>query len=270
MQKLFRGVVILPHHKSVQIFLGKLINKPINSSTEIFLSSAQRARLYDWLKETQISFDEAAITSSFNINQLLGFNQTPQNAIKVPENPSVIVKLGGVCGVGIDIQSISELFPATLPLDLKADQMLRTIFTLREISYCQIKKNREESLTGIFAAKEAIMKAGLENPEPIEIHFDGFGRPCFHGYILSISHSGGYAVAVAIKEGLAALSASNFHSVEKLEEVDLKNIPAHEGDNDLVPPLNRADLKGYKNYIFFVVFNIILGITIQIIVKFLY
>lgn len=261
-------------HKSVQIFLGKLLNNPIDSGTEIFLSSAQRARLYDWLKEAKIPFDEAALTTSFNINQLLGFVQTSQNAIKASENPSVnmadLGKHGAIYGVGIDIQSIPELFPATLALDLKADQMLRTIFTLSEISYCQTKKTPEESLTGIFAAKEAIAKAGCENPGSIEIHFNSFGRPCFQGYILSISHSGEYAVAVAFKEGLEALSANNFNLGGELEGGDVKNILAPEGGNDLNPPLNRVDLKEYKNYIFFVAFNIILALTIQIIIKYLF
>ena len=82
---------------------------------------------------------------------------------------------------------------------------LRKIFLESEL------KNTESShLAGVFAAKEAVMKAlGLPagNWHQIEISYDKNGRPKVHvsgkrskKYDLSISHAGDYAIAVFVGE----------------------------------------------------------------------
>lgn len=102
-------------------------------------------------------------------------------------------------GIGIDIEELTNL-PSTT--DYREHPFYRETFTAREIAYCILQGNPLASFTGLFAAKEAIVKAEGGSAPPlskIEIAHDQRGKPCADGYELSISHSGTLAVAVAIK-----------------------------------------------------------------------
>ena len=68
------------------------------------------------------------------------------------------------------------------------------------MSYAESKKDVYETLTGIFAANEAIIKASsgkVKTLNEIELKWES-KVPSFSSYSLSISHSERFAVAVAI------------------------------------------------------------------------
>jgi phosphopantetheine--protein transferase-like protein len=102
--------------------------------------------------------------------------------------------------VGIDIEEI-----ANLPLadDYREHPFYKSAFTPSEISYCIMQVNPASSFAGLFSVKEAIVKAGgskkINTLIEIGILHDDEGRPCHTGYELSLSHSGHYAVAVALR-----------------------------------------------------------------------
>jgi phosphopantetheine--protein transferase-like protein len=117
-------------------------------------------------------------------------------------------------GIGIDVQSIEHF--STLTSLICSD----VVFTEHEHSHGQRSvAGLVPSLTGMYAAKEALLKALPRMPVPchwgdIEVDHDGNGRPLFrtHGQLAqwmrsvgwratpSISHSGAYVVAVAVIE----------------------------------------------------------------------
>ncbi len=182
-------------------YLSRLLNRPITEGVEMTLSSAQRSRVHGWLTKNQILFNESALTGRFTVDQLLGdinFVST-QSQTELHDNLSSHAGMGNF-QIGVDIQRVDELFPQGLPLDPKADQGLLQIFTPSELSYAQSKNDTDVTLTGIFCAKEAILKASnlTINLNEIEVLPDESGRPQSIGYLLSISHSGNYAICVAV------------------------------------------------------------------------
>lgn len=101
--------------------------------------------------------------------------------------------------VGIDIQDL-----ASMPLanDFREDEFYTMNFSSSEIAYCVLQPNPLASFAGLFAAKEAIVKANntyqnkLFNTIIIE-HLPG-GKPVHTNLQLSISHSSTTAVGIAI------------------------------------------------------------------------
>ena len=103
--------------------------------------------------------------------------------------------------VGLDLQNIKEIFPEKIDIS-KSKENLQEIFTLSELAYADSKKNITQTLAGIFAAKESIIKVKGKRPQnlnDIEINYDNNGKPFFENYRISISHSQDYVVAVAVK-----------------------------------------------------------------------
>ncbi|MGY4706408.1 holo-ACP synthase [Candidatus Bipolaricaulota sp. J31] len=105
--------------------------------------------------------------------------------------------------VGVDIVEVKRIREI---LARRGERFLQRIFTEREIAYALSARPplREERLAARFAAKEAFLKA-LGYPVPlkeIEVTNDENGRPriIFRGrpYPLSISHTRGVAIAVAL------------------------------------------------------------------------
>ncbi|SNV66504.1 holo-ACP synthase [Veillonella rodentium] len=104
----------------------------------------------------------------------------------------------------------------------KSDRFLERLFTEAEIAYCESRnKGKYESYAGIYAAKEAFLKAlgtGLRKGSwlDIEIAHDNLGAPFIRlqdvfkeiydetGYkniLVSISHCQSYAMSTVIFEG---------------------------------------------------------------------
>lgn len=110
--------------------------------------------------------------------------------------------------IGVDLVEIKKMTSV-----IENGRLLKKIFTDGEIEYAFSKANKEETLAGIFASKEAALKSlkkGLEGSplRDIEVrHEDGVPTLLFHGDIeeevakasfkfsVSISHDGDYAVA---------------------------------------------------------------------------
>ena len=98
---------------------------------------------------------------------------------------------------------------------IKSDVHLLKLFTSDELEYCFKKKDPSNSLAGRFAAKEAVIKvlskqgANISHSKDIEILNDDNGKPFVNSCPLegvvdkikiSISHDGGFAVAIALME----------------------------------------------------------------------
>lgn len=101
--------------------------------------------------------------------------------------------------IGIDIVDINRI---------SNKKFIKNIFTTNEINYAKSKVNYIESLSGIFAAKEAVLKAFHLKlyyilRKKIEIkHNEGIPVAYINGKIsashISISHDGNYAIGVCI------------------------------------------------------------------------
>ena len=102
--------------------------------------------------------------------------------------------------IGIDIEEI-----ASMPLenDFRTSNFYKMNFTEKEISFCILQPSPLASFAGLFAAKEAIVKA---NNAYIQIPFNNIsidhlpnGKPLHKEFELSISHTKEVAIAFAIQ-----------------------------------------------------------------------
>jgi len=121
-----------------------------------------------------------------------------------------------ILGIGIDITEIKKIEES-----IRSQAFQRKVFTPAELKAVAGFKKKAEHLAGKFAAKEAFMKAigaGIGQQvwfAQIEILNDEFGKPFIkvsgeaekrleesksEKVHISISHSGGMAVAVVILE----------------------------------------------------------------------
>jgi phosphopantetheine--protein transferase-like protein len=102
-------------------------------------------------------------------------------------------------GVGIDMELLSAM-PATE--DFREDSFYTMNFTGAEIAYCILQTNPYASFGGLFAAKEAIVKAdnSYKNKafNTIQIQHLPEGKPFHPAFNISISHTAEMAVALAI------------------------------------------------------------------------
>jgi phosphopantetheine--protein transferase-like protein len=103
-------------------------------------------------------------------------------------------------GIGIDIEEIVAM-PETG--DFREDEFYKMNFSSAEIAYCILQPQPYASFTGLFAAKEAIIKANnVYRGYPfnsINIDHAPDGKPWHPAFQLSIAHTGNLAVAVAIQ-----------------------------------------------------------------------
>ncbi len=117
-----------------------------------------------------------------------------------------------ILGIGVDVCEIARMEPLA-----KNEGFIRRFFTEREAAYVQDRgKGAAQTLAGFFAAKEALGKAlggGLDfELREAEIRHDENGRPEYaltgdlaertrgEKFFLSISHDGGIAEAVCLRE----------------------------------------------------------------------
>ena len=102
--------------------------------------------------------------------------------------------------IGIDLVAIKR-FEKIKAGDNKA---WKHVFTEQEWDYAFHDKHSAEHLAGMFAAKEAAMKAsgkaGIKNMKTFEITHTKEGAPRLNkrGYRVSISHDHAYAIAVVL------------------------------------------------------------------------
>lgn len=102
--------------------------------------------------------------------------------------------------MGIDIESVGSLPKVA---DFRRDEFYKQNFTPQEMAWCILQPDPIESFAGLFAAKEALVKADnslREKPfHQIAIRRSPAGKPLFPGFTLSIAHANGTAVAVAAR-----------------------------------------------------------------------
>ena len=122
--------------------------------------------------------------------------------------------------VGIDIEKVSNFKEVT---DYREDNFYTQNFTQQEIAHCILQANPLQSFAGLFAAKEAIVKADNQlknkNFNSIEIKHDLQGRPLYRNFQISISHTDEHAIAIAIKNP----GAKNDKIDENNENIDSNN-----------------------------------------------
>lgn len=123
----------------------------------------------------------------------------PTNSTKMLQSP--VFAKGGVnsAEIGIDIEDIASL-PKTN--DFRADGFYIENFHDKEIAYCILQSDPYVSFAGLFAAKEAIVKANNSylnvKFKDIIITHDANGKPHFEGASISISHTREIAIAIAL------------------------------------------------------------------------
>jgi phosphopantetheinyl transferase (holo-ACP synthase) len=153
-------------------------------------------RMYARLGEEGIVVSDYAEIKVFGDLMRKQGSGDPLNSVPIMQSPPA-----DTAGVGIDIEEVAAL-PRVA--DLRKESFYARNFTPGEIAYCILQADPYVSLTGLWAAKEAIVKAdGQYRNRPfhtIAIGHSPEGKPGFPGMGLSISHAGGMAVAVAIVE----------------------------------------------------------------------
>lgn len=186
---------------SIKGFIEKLLNRSLSQNQEIRLSSVQKLRFASWMKGNNINFDPSIISGKFLLEQLIcARGELELSASMDKPTRGNAQNQSKEIGVGVDIQLISEIFSSALSFDEKCVEWLGDLFTAKEIAYARSKDSPQQTLAGIFCAKEAVIKAGeVLDLSAIEILPDEYGVPSCDGYQISISHSGEYAIAIAIK-----------------------------------------------------------------------
>lgn len=223
-------------------FLSKLLNRNISFDDAFSLTSAQKARLIGWGISQGVVYTPKHLQNELSL-KILTIMVNGQDSISPElEEGKNLPRIQGVTEnlLGIDLQNTNELFPQGVPDDLKSDEALKSIFTLQELSYAASKGDAIETLTGIFAAKEAIIKAGSTNAalNSLEILPGPGGAPQTKNYWISISHSGGYAIALALDK-----------RVECRKDADLSEVYEKLGAFDRKLVLQNGDLPSLKKWI---------------------
>jgi phosphopantetheinyl transferase (holo-ACP synthase) len=187
-------------------YLGRMLGRSIELDAVVQLTSGQQARAASWLAERGLGGKDlrSRLSTPFRPTTFaVAQDGIPQQSPMLTVQPPIADLNGEILRVGIDIQRVDELLPELLDRDLKSSSEVTAMFTLREISYAQSRPTPLDTLCGLFAAKEALRKcdsALLTRPlKELEILPNTVGQPEFRGFAVSISHSGGFAIAVAAK-----------------------------------------------------------------------
>lgn len=119
-------------------------------------------------------------------------------------------------GIGVDIQKVKRFKRS---VERGGERILKKIFTRTELEYCLSMKDPYPHLTARFCLKEAVLKAfgtgvsGGVTFRDVEVCQESSGKPYVRlhgrlrelskelgvsGVFVSMSHSGDYAVAVAV------------------------------------------------------------------------
>ncbi len=120
-----------------------------------------------------------------------GVNELPVSVLPVTAKDDA--------GIGIDIEMVAAM-PVTG--DFREDHFYTMNFSAAEISYCILQPKPYTSFAGLFAAKEAIVKADNSFKKTafknIPIQHLPNGKPFHAAFNISVSHTNEIAVAVAI------------------------------------------------------------------------
>ncbi|WNG34350.1 holo-ACP synthase [Archangium violaceum] len=140
-----------------------------------------------------------------------------------------------VIGIGVDLCEIGRISKALQRHDGRFEER---VFTEEERTYCRSRKQPGQHFAARFAAKEAVIKA-LGAPEGLhwhelevlsapdgkpELRLSGAARQLaqqlgIHRFKLSLSHSGGFAVAMVVAEGPSPLEHARFQGRSAANEL---------------------------------------------------
>jgi phosphopantetheine--protein transferase-like protein len=186
--------------------VSRLIDAPVDPDQAVSLRSVQRAALISFARKENIAVRSELLASSvaFTVRSLLGDGAAPAPS----GEKAVLTPLAGAAAsaagssnlmVGLDIEAVAALPAAD---DYRTHPFYRDTFTPTEIAHCLLQGQAEASFCGLWAAKEAIIKAGLaaapDRLSAIEISWDAAGRPAYPGCALSISHTDTTAAAICV------------------------------------------------------------------------
>jgi phosphopantetheine--protein transferase-like protein len=198
-------------------FLSRLTGETLSADQPVAIRSVHRAALSAWARKRNlpVALGMLAAGGPVRLRDLLAGGaaaslpppppaqvpaQVPAPSLApLPASPGLFPLLG----IGIDIEEVGALPAAD---DYREHAFYQDNFTAAEMAHCIRQADAKASFCGLWAAKEAIVKAGLA-PSPserfntIEITRDTLGRPDFPGARLSISHTPTTAVAVCVAFG---------------------------------------------------------------------
>ena len=184
----------------VALFI-KIPAEEVGPATPIDRSAVQSSillhRMYARLAEEGLEVENYAAIKVFG--DLFRSTAEPLTPVAFANNYTGEPK---AAGIGIDIEEIAALPPAT---DFRKEEFYKMNFTPGEIAYCILQPDPYASFAGLFAAKEAMIKADGANRDKrfnmLEIEHSPLGKPLHPDYSISISHAGGMALAVAAFAG---------------------------------------------------------------------
>jgi len=186
--------------KSTNEFLSNLLNVPLRDDEDIYLTSAQRARLLAWGDQNGLKFELNQLQGRFRITELVyrDSRDNSEGTLDVPTPLGHFKADATESRIGIDIQSISEMFPNSCEIDYSE---IALIYSDYEIEFTKKSNNPKATLAGLFSLKESLIKAGATQAGyvDLEITHTVQGAPIFYGYDISISHSGDFVTSVAMK-----------------------------------------------------------------------
>jgi phosphopantetheine--protein transferase-like protein len=182
-------------------YLAGLLGETVSPDMPLRLRSVQTYALRAWARREEIALNQSILVSgnAFTVKQLVSDHESVVKPAGAPVTGRASEK-NNALRVGIDIEDVSALPPAD---DYREHPFYRDNFTPSEISHCLQQRDVRASLAGIWAAKEAIVKADVASSneaglKSIEIKHDAIGKPFAQGCNLSISHTPTSAVCVCI------------------------------------------------------------------------
>jgi phosphopantetheine--protein transferase-like protein len=203
----------------VSVFI-KLPAEQIGAGTPIDRSALQSSillhRMYAKLAEEGVRVENYANIKVFgDLLQQQGDNSGNNSQPAGMIAPlSIIAGIRATPAIGIDIEEVAALPKTT---DFRKAEFYTMNFTPAEIAYCILQPDPYSSFAGLFAAKEAIIKADgryrAHAFNTLEIGHSAEGAPLHPGFGLSISHANGMAAAVAIAAGAGPLIQPTFREI---------------------------------------------------------
>jgi len=184
-------------------YLSRLTGTEVSADSPLRIRSVQRAALVSWARKQAlpVRFELLAGSAATSARELLGDGGAV--VAQATPLPALAPGLPSGLAIGIDIEEVAALPEAG---DYRAHPFFADNFTPAELGYCIRQADVRASLCGMWAAKEAIVKAGVADApfgqlRRIEIGHDARGRPVFAGCEISISHTARTAVAVCVAGG---------------------------------------------------------------------
>ncbi len=166
-------------------------------------------RMYARLAEAGIRVNDYWSINNFGglIKRINGEMQADHIPVDIPDQ---LVSSNGsedYGNIGIDIEDIAAM-PETN--DFRENEFYKMNFSPAEIAYCILQPRPYSSFAGLFAAKEAIVKANNAYKNypfnSINIEHTPEGKPYHPAFRLSIAHTGSLAIAVAVKPDVSVVN----------------------------------------------------------------